>query len=71
MSSSSPSSSSGGVGCLTVIGIVFVILKLIGTIDWSWWYVLMPFTIELGIFIVVILVFVIAFLFSERKGKKK
>lgn len=34
---------SGGIGCLTVLGIIFVVLKLVGTIDWSWWWVLAPF----------------------------
>jgi len=34
---------SGGIGCTSVLGIVFVVLKLIGQIDWSWWLVLMPF----------------------------
>jgi hypothetical protein len=42
MAGNSVSSSSGGVGCLTVVGIVFIILKLVGTIDWSWWLVLLP-----------------------------
>ena len=31
------------IGYLTVIGIVFVILKLVDVIAWSWWWVLMPF----------------------------
>jgi hypothetical protein len=41
--SSSSQAQGGGVGCLTVLGIVFVVLKLVGTIDWSWWWVLAPF----------------------------
>jgi small Trp-rich protein len=38
--------SSGGVGCLTVVGIVFVVLKLVGVqpvAGWSWWWVTAPF----------------------------
>jgi hypothetical protein len=35
--------SSGGVGVLGLLGVVFVALKLTGYIDWSWWYVTMPF----------------------------
>ncbi|MBB0995722.1 hypothetical protein G6024_01115 [Dietzia maris] len=35
-------SNSGGVGLLTVLTIVFVTLKLVGVIDWSWWWVLAP-----------------------------
>ncbi len=42
-SKSSSSSTSGGVGLLGLLGILFVGLKLTGYIDWSWWYVTMPF----------------------------
>jgi hypothetical protein len=30
------------VGLLEILTIIFVILKLCGTIDWSWWLVLLP-----------------------------
>ncbi len=33
------------VGPLELVGIIFVILKLIGVIAWSWWWVLSPFLI--------------------------
>jgi len=36
-------SSAGGVGICEVVGIVFVILKLLKVIDWSWWWVTVPF----------------------------
>lgn len=32
---------------LTVLTIVFVVLKLCGVIDWSWWLVALPFIINL------------------------
>jgi len=28
---------------LELLGVLFVALKLMGKIDWSWWYVTMPF----------------------------
>lgn len=40
---SDSNSSSGGVGVLGLLGVVFVTLKLTDVIDWSWWYVTMPF----------------------------
>ena len=40
---SSSSSSSGGIGVLGLLGIVFVALKLLGIIQWSWWWVTLPF----------------------------
>ena len=30
------------MGFTELLTIVFVVLKLIGTIDWSWWIVLLP-----------------------------
>jgi len=41
-------SRSGGIGVLGLLGVVFVTLKLTGYIDWSWWYVTMPFWLGLA-----------------------
>ncbi len=35
-------SSSGGIGFLGVLGLIFITLKLMGFIDWSWWWVTAP-----------------------------
>ncbi len=40
---SSSSSSNGGIGVIGLLGVVFVTLKLTGHIDWSWWWVTVPF----------------------------
>ena len=37
------SANSGGIGLLGVLGVAFVVLKLTGAIDWSWWLVTSPF----------------------------
>lgn len=42
---SSSNSSNSGIGVLGLLGVVFVTLKLTGHIDWSWWYVTLPFWI--------------------------
>ena len=42
MSSETKVSYSGGIGFSGLLTIVFIILKLIGKIDWSWWWVLSP-----------------------------
>lgn len=42
MSDKSSSSSSGGVGFVGLLTILFIGLKLTGYIDWSWWWVLSP-----------------------------
>lgn len=33
----------GGIGCVTVLGMLFVVLKLTGVIHWSWCWVTLPF----------------------------
>lgn len=47
--------SSGGVSVVGLLGVAFVVLKLCGVIDWSWWWVTAPFWGGLVIFLVVIL----------------
>lgn len=38
---------SNGIGIGMVLFIVFLVLKLTGTIDWSWWWVTSPLWIPL------------------------
>lgn len=56
MSSSTASSSGGGVGITGVLTIVFVVLKLTHTIDWSWWWVLSPLWIPAAVLVVAFVV---------------
>lgn len=44
--------SSHGVGVPGLLGVAFVVLKLCHVIDWSWWWVLAPFWIPLGLLVV-------------------
>ena len=60
MSNKSGSSFSGcGLGVAGVLGIVFIVLKLVGVIDWSWWWVLSPFCLG-----PVIVIGLLAFMFG-------
>jgi hypothetical protein len=45
--------SSGGIGFLGLLTCIFITLKLIGTIAWSWWLILAPTWIPLAIAIIV------------------
>lgn len=38
----SNNNNSGGIGLCGVLFIVFLVLKLVGTISWSWWLVTLP-----------------------------
>ena len=49
------SNKSGGIGLLSVLFIVFLVLKLCHVIDWSWWWVTAPLWIPIAIFAVVML----------------
>lgn len=40
--SSNTQSSSGGIGFVSLLTIVFITLKLTGHINWSWFWVLSP-----------------------------
>lgn len=35
-------STGNGIGLLTVLFLIFMVLKLTGHIDWSWWWVTAP-----------------------------
>lgn len=45
----SSSSSSSGIGFTGLLTVAFVVLKLLGKIDWSWWWVLSPIWISLSL----------------------
>ena len=51
------SSSRGGIGFVGVLTIVFVVLKLLHLIEWSWLWVLSPLWIT-AVLVGVILIFV-------------
>jgi hypothetical protein len=53
---SESSASSGGIGFGGLLTIVFIVLKLVGVIHWSWWWVLSPLWISFALFIVVLIV---------------
>jgi len=50
------SNSSSGLGVTSVLTIIFVVLKLVHVIDWSWWWVLSPLWIGLALLILLLLI---------------
>lgn len=64
----SSSSASGGIGVLSLLGVLFVALKLTHVINWSWWWVTLPFWGGIALVLLVCLViFVIAVIAEMRK----
>ena len=50
------SSNGGGISFGAVLGIVFIVLKLVGVINWSWLWVLSPIWISILLVILIYLV---------------
>jgi hypothetical protein len=64
-----------GISTASLLGIVFIVLKLTHYIDWSWLWVLSPFWIPVSIFLGVMLVYLLIILiilikFSINKIKE-
>lgn len=55
------------MGILEVLTIVFVVLKLVGTIDWSWWLVISPMYVAIAFYALVITAQILIW----RKHRKK
>lgn len=60
-------SSGGGIGFCGALAILFIALKLLNQITWSWWWVLSPIWIPFVIIFVVLLVIGSIMLFVTRK----
>jgi hypothetical protein len=61
----SESKSSGGIGLGGAVFVVFLVLKLLGHIDWSWWWVTSPLWLPACVALAIAgVVFVVVFLFA-------
>ncbi len=58
---------------LSLLLVAFVVLNLCGVLDWSWWWVLSPLWIPLGILILILAVIGVMKLVAmiARKMKKR
>lgn len=59
------------MGLLEVLTVIFVILKLVGVISWSWWIVLIPLYILLVIYAVLISIIVVGNIRLKREIDKE
>lgn len=58
------------MGFTELLTIVFVVLKLIGTIDWSWWLVLLPEIIAIVFYISVVFTAVLSTSSMNRRFER-
>lgn len=65
--SSNRNSSSSGIEICGVLTIVFIVLKLVGVINWSWVWVLCPLWIDILLTIIVLVIIAII----DDKARKK
>lgn len=64
-------SASSGIGLFELLGVTFIVLKLCGVIDWSWWWVTAPIWIPIVLVLVVIaIIFIVRVFRNLRKDKK-
>lgn len=66
----------GGIGVLGLLGVAFVVLKLTGFIDWSWWLVTLPFWGGFALILIILGISALMFgvatvLDSVKKDSKK
>jgi hypothetical protein len=55
-------------GLVTLLTIIFVIAKIWGKLDWSWWLIFSPVWISIGIAIIVIIItLIVAFIVGLRQ----
>lgn len=58
--------SSNGIGVFGLLGVAFVVLKLMGVINWSWWLVTLPFWGGLVVALIVFIVIYAVVTFSKN-----
>lgn len=65
-------SSSSGIGFASLLTIVFIVLKLIGVIDWSWIWVLAPLWISVALTVVLLLIIgAVTLVFASLKSNRR
>lgn len=57
------------ISLLGVLQIIFIVLKLCGLIDWSWWKVFIPMWIDIGIIAGFLLLYLIVLIIAYIYGK--
>lgn len=59
---------SGGIGFFSLLFLVFLVLKLVGVITWSWWWVTAPLW---GPFLVCFTLYLLTVIIVTLVGRKK
>jgi len=60
--------SSSGIGFCGVLQIVFIVLKLLNLVNWSWFKVFLPTIIPFLVFLAVLFIFIVLKIIIHIKG---
>ena len=71
MNENRSSSSSAGIGVLGLLQVAFIVLKVIGIIEWPWWKVFIPMYISIALVVVGIVVLVVLAAWENKKDKDR
>ena len=65
--------SSAGMSFTSVLTLIFIVLKILGVIEWSWVWVLSPLWVSMIVFLAIVMILAaIEFkIFKKLKKKKK
>ena len=61
------SSASGGIGFFGLLAIVFIALKILGKITWSWWWVLAPVWIPASVGVAILAIIAIIMISFKKR----
>lgn len=61
----------GGISFASLLTIAFIILKLCNVINWSWWWVLSPIWISIGLLVVTFIVAMTVIALADRHDHRK
>ena len=65
----SAKASASGIGFTGLLTIAFIVLKLVGVINWSWIWVLSPLWISFALFILVLLVVLLPIAIFNKRNR--
>ena len=55
---------------LGLLGVAFIVLKLLHVLEWSWWWILAPFWIPLALVVIILIIIEIVFVVTYVKNVK-
>lgn len=67
MTNQNEKKTSGSIGILTILFVVFLVLKLVGVISWSWWWVTAPLWMPLALAVILATIIVIVKVITRKR----